>query len=107
MDGDYVDQLDPLQLDPLKTEHYLPLHDVYLGNILYELLFFNCFSFAISYSPPNAINLASANTTTTNSAGSIFISPANAYATRLARASANRAATATSRPMALHLLSQH
>ena len=101
MDGDNVDQLDPLQLDPLKTEHYLPLHDVYLGNILY------CFSFAISFSPPNAINLASANTTTTNSAGSIFISPANAYATRLARASANRAATATSRPMALHLLSQH
>ena len=87
MDGDNVDQLDPLQLDPLKTEHYLPLHDVYLGNILYELLFFNCFSFAISFSPPNAINLASANTTTTNSA--------------------NRAATATSRPMALHLLSQH
>ncbi|KAI9552177.1 hypothetical protein GHT06_022514 [Daphnia sinensis] len=33
IEGNYVDDIDPLILDPFKTEMYLPLHEVYLGKI--------------------------------------------------------------------------
>jgi hypothetical protein len=33
MEGDYVDEMDPLKLVPYNTEQYLPLHEVYLGKI--------------------------------------------------------------------------